>query len=85
MWFGKTPFCLGKIGSEASQAITLCYFRQSQPELASGTIQLLRRHTEITYLRGNARFIVPVLFRFQSAEAARSRPGARMNDERMCS
>lgn len=35
MWFGM-PFCLGKIGTAASQAITLYYFRQSQPELASG-------------------------------------------------
>ena len=84
MWFGM-PLCLGKIGTAASQAITLYYFQQSQPELASARFnycadtQRLRIYEARSFHRSRSFSF------FQSAEAARSKPGARMNDERMCS
>lgn len=59
-------------------------FRGVRARIGQCTIQLLRRHTEITYLKGTLVSSFP-FFSFLVGGGGEFQTDTRMNDERMCS
>lgn len=68
----------------AGQTVILYYYPRVQAGIGRCTIQLLRRHTEITYLRGTLVSSFSFFPLSTGGGGGAFRADTRMNDERMC-
>lgn len=68
----------------ADQTVILYYYPRVQAGIGRCTIQLLRRHTEITYLRGTLVSSFSFFSLSTGGGGGAFQTDTRMNDERMC-